>query len=726
MAFLSTNTEVALVATQTNAGVITLPSTSQVPFRQIIFKDSFGNFPNRTLTLSTSGGEVFEDGRTTLVLRDTFGFQSLYGVNGRWYTLGGTSLTSQTVSSLTVSTINAITANVSTTATISSLIVNSLQFGDGTGWVNLGPLQTVAISSITDTTNSLFANNSYFGTTSNATALQFYGLTGAFNNTVLAEISTGAGTQELLLFRGSTTTDRVRVQTTGTFVVETGVSQRLWNSNTTQTLSNATPAFIINTSSNVGIQTATPGATLDFAGTGRFQLLSTLGLNVSSMNGQAYWAPEVSSIRGLGSAGYISTTQLTSTTQALQEYVSSFIDPVELASSILPFISATYFATSLASTVTGLGTSGYVSSFQNVNLISSLALWVCTINGLPPGTGTGGLATLPSTVSTFALLTSSFVASTIQAITLSTQAIVTSSITANFMAASTGVVSSFSTNVISFTGGFGYLTMPDIFPNTVYTSTVTASNLLVGWNSVQSPIQFFGFGTYSNTVIAELSTGATNQELLMFRGSNASDRIRMQTTGSIVFEPGVSQRLWPTVPSNVTPAMVINTSSNVGIQTASPSFPLDVAGMARAISLSTLQLQMSSVLGGSLFVSTLSVAGPSSFIGGLLSTSFLTGNSRQIDLFTNGVSRLTVLSSGFVGIGVSSPAFLLDVAGTGEFSTILTSSLTSWLTISTTQLGTSSVVANTTRSIVASSFQMGASTFTGKWNDAQYYVLQTI
>ena len=243
---------------------------------------------------------------------------------------------------------------------------------------------------------------------------------------------------------------------------------------------------------------------------------------------------------------------------------------------------------------------------------------------------------------------------------------------------------------------------------------------------MQSPIQFFGFGTYSNTVIAELSTGATNQELLMFRGSNASDRIRMQTTGSIVFEPGVSQRLWPTVPSNVTPAMVINTSSNVGIQTAAPSFPLDVAGMARAISLSTLQLQMSSVLGGSLFVSTLSVAGPSSFIGGLLSTSFLTGNSRQIDLFTNGVSRLTVLSSGFVGIGISSPAFLLDVAGTGEFSTILTSSLTSWVTISTTQLGTSSVVANTTRSIVASSFQMGASTFTGKWNDAQYYVLQTI
>jgi hypothetical protein len=123
------------------------------------------------------------------------------------------------------------------------------------------------------------------GTLSTVNAIQYNGLFGNYNNTVLAEISTGGGTQELLIFKGSSASDRVRVQTTGSFVVETGVSARLWNSNTTQTLSNATPAFIINTSSNVGIQTATPGAALDVAGTARAVTLSSQQLFVSSVNG---------------------------------------------------------------------------------------------------------------------------------------------------------------------------------------------------------------------------------------------------------------------------------------------------------------------------------------------------------------------------------------------------------------------------------------------------------
>jgi hypothetical protein len=69
---------------------------------------------------------------------------------------------------------------------------------------------------------------------------------------------------------------------------------------------------------------------------------------------------------GLGSIGYISTLSLqstiVSTTTGLEKYISSFIDPTELASSVLQFISSTYFGNQLASTVTGLGTSGYISS----------------------------------------------------------------------------------------------------------------------------------------------------------------------------------------------------------------------------------------------------------------------------------------------------------------------------------------------------------------------------
>ena len=145
------------------------------------------------------------------------------------------------------------------------------------------PLQTSVVSTIL-----LYANNPFFdtvnvGSVSTVNSVEFAGLFNAYNNTVLAEISTGAGTQELLVFKGSSASDRVRVQTTGSFVVETGVSSRLFNSNTTQTLSNATPAFVITTSSNVGIQTASPGATLDVAGTGRFLTVSTQSIFTSSI-----------------------------------------------------------------------------------------------------------------------------------------------------------------------------------------------------------------------------------------------------------------------------------------------------------------------------------------------------------------------------------------------------------------------------------------------------------
>ena len=83
---------------------------------------------------------------------------------------------------------------------------------------------------------------------------------------------------------------------------------------------------------------------------------------------------------------------------------------------------------------------------------------------------------------------------------------------------------------------------------------------------------------------------------------------------------------------------------------------------------------------------------------------------------------MTILSNGNVGVGMNpNPNILFDVAGTGEFSSIVTSSLTSWLTISTVDVKASSILG-----VALSSVSMGASTFTGKWNDAQYYVLQTI
>ena len=451
-AFLSTFTEVGLVNTQTNAGTITLPLTSQIPFRQIILKDSYGNFSNKTLTISTQTGESFEDGKTTRTLRDSFGFQTLYGVSGTWYFLGGSAQNATTASTLTVSTINGfvpgavtnanyistftlssgsittsslqvltlstgfltvpylstigistgylnassintLAFNVSTTGTISSLTVNSLQFGDGTGWVNIGPLQAVAVSSIQENTNALYVNNPYIGNLSSLNSLQFYGPFGNYNNTVLAEVSTGAGIQEFLVFRGSSSSDRIRFQTTGNFVIETGVSARLFSNTTLPTLSNATPAFVINTSSNVGIQTASPGATLDVAGTARAITLSSQQLFTSSINGGLPFltANAVSTVQGLGSVNYVSTLSLVSTTLGLQ--MSGYLSTPTLTSTTAGLGTFGYISSlSLNSTVQGLATYGYISSLSLQSTVRGLGtagyISTLSLNSTIQGLGT--------------------------------------------------------------------------------------------------------------------------------------------------------------------------------------------------------------------------------------------------------------------------------------------------------------------------------------------------
>ena len=85
------------------------------------------------------------------------------------------------------------------------------------------------------------------------------------------------------MFRGSSASDRIRMQTTGSIVIEPGVTARTIAGAAALT----TPTMTMQ-SNLVGIgTTGTPGALLDVAGTGRFQLTSTLGLNVSSINGAA-------------------------------------------------------------------------------------------------------------------------------------------------------------------------------------------------------------------------------------------------------------------------------------------------------------------------------------------------------------------------------------------------------------------------------------------------------
>jgi hypothetical protein len=161
---------------------------------------------------------------------------------------------------------------------------------------------------------------------------------------------------------------------------------------------------------------------------------------------------------------------------------------------------------------------------------------------------------------------------------------------------------------------------------TVNTTNIQTSNILIGTVSSQSYLAFPGLQQgYTQSVLAEVSTGTGLQEMLLFRGSTATDRIRMQTTGSIIFETGVGARVFPAAPSNVTPAMIINTSSNVGIGIAAPTVTLDVAGAGRFQTLSSQQIYASSFVGGVVSVATVYATTVSSLAG-----FFSTVNNYQI------------------------------------------------------------------------------------------------
>lgn len=527
------------------------------------------------------------------------------------------SINGQTYGSFTGSTIYLSASQIqATTGYISSLTVDSIALGSNAAFFTMGDVLATSLSTFQVNTGILYMNSTFIGNASSLTALQFYGNAGAYNQTALAEVSTGSGIQEFLIFRGSSASDRIRMQTTGTIVFEPGVSSRLWPA----APSNATPAMVINTASNVGIQTATPAFPLDVAGTTRAQTLSTLALNVCTINGFIPWQPIYlqSTVQGLGTTGYVSTASLTAT---LTSTVAGLGQTYASTASLKASISTIYLS---AATI-------------QAGQLSSLQLFVSSINGAIPGTGSGGTTFVGSTI---------FVsAATIQTSTLSTFT----------FQANNGYVSSLTVDSLQIGSNAAYINLGDTIATSISTvlvragianvTSLAATSTLLGYSSLQTAVQFYGLtGNYTNTVLAEQSTSATSQEFVVFRGSSASDRIRLQTTGNIVFEPGVTQRLWPNTPSNVTPALIINSSSNIGILTATPTVPLDVAGIGRFQMLSTLNLQVCTINGAA--PGTGSGSG-TTFVG---STIFLSSAQGFISSLT--VNALTIgVTAGFTVMG---------------------------------------------------------------------------
>ena len=554
-----------MIDTRSISGAITLPLTTQIPYRVITLKDIYGTAAVSSIIVTTQGTDVFENGLSSITLADAFETTTLYaGQPGYWYVIGGSRLAAAAIGTLST-----------------GLIANPLRLG----------------------------------TLSTQTSIQFPGLRSNYTGTVITGQTTGIGTQELLLYQTSTTSDQIRLQTTGNIVFEAGASARSWPS----TAALATPTlYIAGSTSNIGVGTAAPATTLDVAGTGRFQTLSTLALNVSSING----AP------GTG-------TTFTGSTN----YLSAALVQTQVLS--------TFNMTAAFASFNSASTNSLQSQF-----ISTLALNVSSINGAAPGGNFSG-STIGLSAATIGVssLTSMYFSSvqgyvsslrtdslTVGGATgyVSINDLITGTVSTGQLVAGAGFISSLQINSLSF-GPSGYVIVGDVIANSLSTKKLNtqalyANNVYVGNTSTQSAILFPGIdGTYKGTAIAEQTTGVGSQELLLYKVSSTTDQIRLQTTGNLVFEVGAPSRSWNSTTQLATPSLYIQGStSNVGVGTAAPATTFDVVGTGRFQILSSLGLNVSSINGAApwqpaYLTSTVTGLGTAGYISSTQLTSTVAG-----------------------------------------------------------------------------------------------------
>jgi hypothetical protein len=437
-------------------------------------------------------------------------------------------------------------------------------------------------------------------------------LTNPYINTVIAErlyYDNGflIGSSELLLFKGKDSVsnpgfglDRVRVLSAGGFKVDIASNGGSWaiDGNPPSTV---IEALTIVSTGLIGINCNSPLYTLDVNGS----------INASSniyINGNVLISVEhiVSTVKGLGSASYVSSSSLASTIQGLGTagYMSSPV--LGLTSTVQGLGSSSYVSSSsLASTIQGLGTAGYMSS-PVVGLTS-------TIQGLGSSSyvSSSSLASTVQGLGSSSYVSSSSLASTVQGLGSSSY-VSSSSIasTVQGLGTSTYVSSLTLISTIQGLGTSGYIS------SLLVANIVNNSNLLFGNSFSTNMIRFYGTAYdsispfeppgqqpasnfYATTVIAErLYYTAQDQfgssELLLFKGKNADqgnppssgpDRVRVLTAGGFKVDIATNGGVWLSngnPPNTVVEALTINTNGYLGILCNAPSYTLDVSGSINA------------------------------------------------------------------------------------------------------------------------------------------------
>jgi hypothetical protein len=369
--------------------------------------------------------------------------------------------------------------------------------------------------------------------------------------------------------------------------------------------------MIITTGSNVGIGITAPGVSLDVAGAGRFTAVSTNTISTNSITASNATINSGSvNINPVGAnyALYVNSPTLGTTLGNVvnkAEFVNSNnnlsylrINEVREANGSDWFTACTRIQQYIDTTAQGYiqfngvsnsyGMSLGTTSYSNVLVVKNSArvginTWsprlALDVNGAVAVNGYLDLS--GNNISNVNLL--------------STNTIRAGTVYGSFIGDGSGITG------ISGSGGTGVtniLSTIQFFVSSISTATIQTSNVRVGTISTNSYVSYPGLAKqYTQSILAEQETGTGLQEMLIFRGSSASDRIRLQTTGYICFETGVGARTYPTITSNATPSWMIDVNGcvGVGIIPSGTANKLDVAGQGRFQNLSTTSIQAGSI-----------------------------------------------------------------------------------------------------------------------------------
>lgn len=207
---------------------------------------------------------------------------SLYATNLRATasTILGSVIIANSSITATNATLSSLTLYDQSTMTYKAMTISS-------GAIYVGGILASAAGSGGGGAGGSTISSLYVGSSSNENFIKFWGRIGEYENTVISDQSTGTTSAELLVFKGSSISDQIRLQTTGAIKFETGVGLRNFVTETALT----TPTMTITANSNVGINTNNPQFNLDVAGTSRFQtLMSTSAVYTGALYMSLYFA----------------------------------------------------------------------------------------------------------------------------------------------------------------------------------------------------------------------------------------------------------------------------------------------------------------------------------------------------------------------------------------------------------------------------------------------------